>query len=636
MFDFLRKYNKFAMGLLFLLVIPSFVMFGVERYSRSDDTATQVAVVDGQPITRAEWDARHRDEVDRVRRQAPTLDVAMLQTDAARYATLERMVQERVLAVAATKSHLSASEERLTRLFAQDPGLASFRTADGKFDTEAFIRATGQSPAQYEAAVRGQLANQQVLSGITGSELVPPGLAQVLIDALHARREMQVARFSTTDFKDKVKITDADVKAWYEANKDRFQAPESVDIQYVVLDKAAVAKDIPVNEAELQSYYEQNKERFGTKEERRARHILIAAPVSESAAERDKAKAKAQELLARLKKEPDAFAEVAKKESQDPGSAPQGGELGWVTRGALVKPFEDVLFGLKKGEISPVVETEFGYHIIQLEDIKPGVVPPFAQVRDKLIADVRAQQAATAFAKAAESFTDMVYQQSDSLQPVADKFKLNINKAEGVARAPAPGATGALASRNFLAALFAADSLERKNNTEAIEVAPGELAAGRVIKHFPARTLTLDEVKDKVRGALVQERAAALAKAEGEARLAAWQADKAAAKLSAPIVVSRDDPKEQPAPVVEAALRVAPDKLPQLLGVDLGAQGYAVLRVTKALPPQDADPGRTQQEREQITQALATAQATAYYELLKTRYDAAIKVPRPTTANGVS
>lgn len=286
------------------------------------------------------------------------------------------------------------------------------------------------------------------------------------------------------------------------------------------------------------------------------------------------------------------------------------------------------MFALKKGEISDVVETEFGYHIIQLNDIKPAVIQPFEQARAAIENEVRGQQATQEFAKAAESFTDIVYQQPDSLKPAADKLKLTIQTAK-VGRMPAPGAAGALASRNFLNALFAADSLERKHNTEAIEIGPNQLASGRVTQYSPARSLPFEEVKDKVRTQLVTERAAALAKTEGEAKLAAWQAKPTDASFGAAVTVSRLETQSQPAPVIESALRADPAKLPSLVGVDLGAQGYAVVRVNKTVPRTPPASEAAQQETQQVAQAVAGAENAAYYDMLKSRFKAEILVPKP-------
>lgn len=628
MFDSFRKYNKVIMGLLFLLIIPSFVLFGVDRY-QGGGQGEKVARVDGTDITRPEWDAQHRNEIDRIRQQAPNIEPGLLDSDAARYATLERMVRDRVLAAAASKSNMTVSEERLARLFAEDPGLASFRTADGKFDRERFMRATGRTPEQYEASVRADLATQQVLLGISGTAFATPAQAAATLNAFYDRREVQVARFNPGDFAPKVNVSDADLEAYYKQHVAQFQVPEQASIEYLVLDLEAAKKNIAIKEADLRSYYDQNAARFGTKEERRASHILISAPASAPAAEREKARAKAQQLLAEVKKAPGTFADVARKNSQDPGSAEKGGDLDFVTRGAMVKPFEDAMFALKKGEISDVVETEFGYHIIQLNDIKPAVIQPFEQARAAIENEVRSQQATQEFAKAAESFTDIVYQQPDSLKPAADKLKLTIQTASKVGRMPAPGAAGALASRNFLNALFAADSLERKHNTEAIEIGPNQLASGRVTQYSPARSLPFEEVKDKVRTQLVTERAAALAKTEGEAKLAAWQAKPADASFGAAVTVSRLETQSQPVPVIEGALRADPAKLPSLVGVDLGAQGYAVVRVNKTVPRTPPAPEAAHQETQQVAQAVAAAENAAYYDMLKSRFKAEILVPKP-------
>jgi len=627
MFDFFRRYNKIVLIFLFLLIIPSFVLFGVERYQGSGDE--KVARVDGNNITRPEWDAQHRIESDRIRQQSPNVDAALLESDVMRYGTLERMVRDRVLAAAAAKSNVTVSEERLTRLFAQDAGLAAFRTPDGKFDRETFQRVTGRTPEQYEAAMRADLATQQVLLGISGTAFTPPALAAATINAFYDRREIQVARFTPESFAPKVTVSDADVETYYKAHTAQFQSPEQADIEYLVLDLEAAKKNISVNEADLKTYYEQNTARFGTKEERRASHILITAPASAPAADRAKAKAKAEQLLAEVKKAPATFADVARKNSQDPGSAEKGGDLDFVTRGAMVKPFEDAMFALKKGDISDVIETEFGYHIIRLADIKPAVVPPFEQVRATIENEVRAQQATQEFAKAAEAFTDAVYQQPDSLKPAAEKLKLTIQTASNVARTPAPGVTGVLANRNFLSALFAADSLERKQNTEATEVGSNQLAAGRVTKYTPAHPMPLAEVKDKIRAQLVTERAAVMAKTEGEAKLAAWTAKADGATFGAPVTVSRREAQNQPISVIDAALRADAAKLPALVGVDLGTQGYAVVRVTKVVPRTPSAPEQAQQENAQVGQSVTAAEELAYYNLLKERFKAEILVPKP-------
>jgi peptidyl-prolyl cis-trans isomerase D len=638
MFDFFRKHNKAFMVLLVLLIIPSFVLFGVDRYTQGNGTGEAVASVDGRNITRPEWDAQHRIESERVRQQNPTLDPSVLDSEAARYATLENMVRDRVLAAAAAKSRMTISEERLSRIFSDDAGLASFRGSDGKFDRARFMATTGQTPEQYEASVRSQLSTQQVLQGVAVTAFATKTLASTALNAFFDRREIQVARFNAADFASKVTLTDADLEIYFKAHSAEFQAPEHASIEYIVLDLDTVKKTIVLTEAELRKYYDENKERFGTKEERRASHILIAVPQGASAAERNKARATAETLLAEVKKTPADFAAIARKNSQDPGSAEKGGDLDFVTRGAMVKPFDDAMFALKKGGLSDVIESEFGYHIIQLNDIKPSVIPPFEQVHALIDGEIRSQRASDEFAKAADTIKDLVYQQPESLKPAADQLKLTIQVADNVTRAGIVGAKGVLGSRSFLSAVFAPESLDRKHNTEALEIAPNQLASGRVTQYSAARALTFAEVKDQVRARLIAERSSVLAKEDGAAKLTAWSASPAAAggALAAPVTVSRLELQGLPAPVIEAALRVDTTKLPVLTGVDLGTMGYAIVKVEKIVPraPQVADAAT--QENAQFTQSVAAAENSAYYNLLKERFKVKMLVRKPVTGLGIS
>jgi len=632
MFDFVRKHNKIMQFVLFLLIVPSFVLFGLEGYNRFKEQGEAVAKVDGREILQAEWDAAHKQEVDRLRQQMPTLDAKLLDSPAARYATLERLVRDRVIAAAAAKSKLTTSDQRLARELQQNELITSLRGPDGKLDMARYrqlVGAQGMTPEMFEEGVRADLSARQVLAGIGGTSFAPPAQAAISLNALFEKREVQVARFAPADYVARVNPTDADLEAFYNANGALFQAPEQARVEYLVLDVDTVMKSVAINEQDLKTYYEQNVARTSAQEERRASHILIASPKDAPAPERQKAKARAEELLAAVTKAPESFADVAKKNSQDPGSAARGGDLDFFTRGAMTKGFEDAVFALKKGETSGVVETEFGYHIIRLTDIRAPKQRSFEEIKPQLEAELKKQQAQRKFAETADVFSNAVYEQADSLKPAADRLKLEIKSALQVGREPVAGAAGPLANPKFLAALFAPDSVEKKRNTEAVEIAPNTLAAGRIAQYTPARTLPLAEVKDKVRERVVAAQAAELAKQDGMQKLAAWKAHPAAASLPTAVAVSRQQAQSQPAPVVEAALRADPAALPSLTGVDLGEQGYAVVRVTKVLAREQPSQAAASQERDQYRQWWASAENLAYYDTLKERFKVQIKVPKP-------
>ncbi|MFT3815473.1 MAG: SurA N-terminal domain-containing protein [Acidovorax sp.] len=635
MFESIRKHNKLLMALLFLLTIPSFILMGVDHNYFSEKSPA-VASVDGHDITQADWDNTHRTEMDRIRAQSPNVDAKLLDSPASRYATLDKMVRERVLAAAAQKMHLIASDARLAGALQQIPAIAALKRPDGTLDAAAYkalVATQGLTPEGFEASVRRDLSINQVLGGVAQSAFSTDAQFKQAMDALYQRRDIQVARFNPQDFTAKVTPTDDELQAFYKTHTASFQQPEEATVQYLVLDLDAVRSGISVSDDDLRTYYNENKDRLAGKEERRASHILINAPKDMPAADRAKAKAHAEELLAQVRKNPASFADVAKKNSQDVGSAPSGGDLGFFGRGAMVKPFEDAVFGMKKGDISDLVESDFGYHIIQLTDVKQPPVPSFEDARAKLTAELQQQQAQRKFAEVAENFSNGVYEQSDSLQPTADKLKLKIQTAEHVTRTPAPGAKGPLANARFLEALFSSDAIEKKRNTEAIEIGPSLMAAGRIAQYQPARTLPYDEVKAKVREQYVADKAAELARADGAAKLAAWKAAPASATgLSPAATISRDQPQNLPGPVLDAALHASTDNLPTWTGVDLGAQGYAIIKLNSVLPRATPEAQMASAQKQQFQQLLGVAEGMAYYDLLKERFKVQIKVPRPSAS----
>jgi peptidyl-prolyl cis-trans isomerase D len=635
MFDFVRKHTKIMMLVMFLLIIPSFVLFGIDGYNRMREKGEAVARVGGYDISQAEWDSAHKSESDRMRASMPNLDAKLLDTPEARYATLERLVRERVLGQAADKFKLTTSDARLARDLQENPTIASLRLADGKLDMDRYRQlaaSQGLTPEGLEARVRRDLSVRQVEAGVVGSGFSAAAVADVSLNAFFEKREVQIVNFNTTDYASRINPTEAELDAFYKANQSMFQAPEQANIEYLVLDLESVKKSITINEADLRSYYDQNVARLSGKEERRASHILINAAKDAPAADRLKAKARAAELLAAARKSPESFADLAKKNSQDTGSAANGGDLDFFARGAMVKPFEDAAFAIKKGDISEVVESDFGYHIIKLTDIKSPKQRSFEELRAGIEADLKTQQAQRKFAETAEIFTNGVYEQSDNLKSIADKLKLDIRTANNLTRKPAPGGTGPLANAKFLAAIFGSDAVEKKHNTEAIETAPNQLAAGRITQYSAARTLPFADVRSVVRDRVVAARATELAKKEGMEKLAAWKAAPASATMPAAVVVSRDQPQTLPAPVLGAALHADTSALPVFAGVDLGAQGYAVVRVNKIVERPAAAEAAAKQDRNQYAQWWTGAENQAYYGLLKERFKAEIMASRPARA----
>jgi len=633
MFEFVRAHTRLFQFILLLLILPSFAFVGMQGYTSMMGGANAgVASVDGRKITQAEWDVAQREQADRVRRQNPTIDAKQLDTPEVKYKALESLVTERTLKAAVEHQHFTPSFESVQSQIFNSPEFKDLRNADGTIN-KAILAAQGMTPSGFIERVRQAFALRQVTGPIENSAVAGAAAPKLAFDSLLQQREVQLQRFDVKDFAAKLNPSDADLEAFYKepANAAKFQLPESAQIQYVVLDVEALKKDVSFTEEDLRKYYDENASRYGVPEERRASHILVKADRSAPAAERAQAKAKAEELLAQVRKNPASFAEVAKKNSQDEGSAVNGGDLDFFGRGAMVKEFDAAVYAMKQGEISNLVETDFGFHIIQLTGTRGGEKKPFDAVRAEVESEVRKQLAQRRYAEAAEQFGNLVYEQSDSLQPAADKLKLQVQTAT-VARQPQPGAAGPLASVKLLDAVFGNDALRNKRNTESIETAPSQLVSARVTQYNPARVPALADVKDKVRAQLVNKLASAEARKAGEARLAALKATPAdTAGLDAAVTVSRAKPVNFTRAQLEAVLGADAAKLPAFVGVAADDGSYVVVRINQLQPrdPAIVDDARAAQ---QYAGVWARAEGQAYLAALKSQYKAAIKVAAPSSS----
>jgi peptidyl-prolyl cis-trans isomerase D len=297
----------------------------------------------------------------------------------------------------------------------------------------------------------------------------------------------------------------------------------------------------------------------------------------------------------------------------------------------MVKAFEDAAFAMQPNQISDVVESDFGYHIIQLNDIKQPKIKTLAEMRPDIEAELKKQQAQKKYAEAAEIFTNMVYEQSDSLKPVADKLKLDIKTATDLSRQGTAQSRGPLANplsnSKLLGLLFAPDALDKKRNTEAVELGGSRLVSGRVTAYTPAQTKPFQESKALAQTLLTARLAEDKARTDGIAKLAELAAAKTTepAGLGKPVVVSRDITNQQPIKLIEAALKTASGALPAWVGVDLGAEGYRVVRVNKIAEGGDQ---LAAQNRPQFSQVWTNAEGLSYYEHLKQKYKVVIKAPK--------
>ena len=634
MFEFIQRNKKIMQILLIILIFPSFVLFGIDGYKRFSDKSAVAASVDGRDISVAEWEQAHKQEVERMRASMPGMDVAMFDTPAMKFMALERIIRTRVLEASASKLNIKISDQKLAKTIGEVDSFAALKNPDGSYDIEkykSFLSAQGMTPEIFESRVRSDLAVRQVIGGVGTSSFTPPEQAVTTLDAFLQQREIQVAIFSASDYLDAATPTTDDLKNYFSAHEKEYKTSETVDIEYVVLDLSAIEKTISVNDSDLKAYYDKNQNILNSKEERRASHILISAPKDANAADKKVAKDKAQSILEILRKTPNLFAELAKKNSQDPGSAAKGGDLDFFARGAMVKPFEDMAFSLKRGEISDIVETEFGFHIILLTDIKSQAKSSFQEMRATLEQDLKKELAKKKYAEIADQFTNMVYEQSDSLKPVAQKFNLDIQTARDISKQNASNAKSLWSNAKLLESIFSPDALEKKHNTQAMETAPNQLVSVRVIAHKPAVNLQLEDVKPMLVQAVLSQKSLEIAKKQGLENLDLWKKDISAAKLQAPVVISREQNQKLPTSLIESAMRADASKLPVIVGVDLGSKGYGVVKINRvvgSLPIADRKDSVSK-----YAKAWSSAVNIAYFSYLKGLFKVDYKVEKPLSTN---
>ncbi|OGB26319.1 MAG: peptidylprolyl isomerase [Burkholderiales bacterium RIFCSPLOWO2_02_FULL_57_36] len=630
MLEYIRTHQKLMMGLLIFLIVPSFLFFGLEGYTRMGDRQDTVAKLAGQSITQQELDAAHRDQMQRFREMfGPQFDSKIFDTPEAKQEILDSLIGQKLLIAEATRKGLSVSDQSLQRAILAMPELKS---PDGSFDNERYrslLSVQNMNPAMFEARLRTDLALQQLNGAIQNSAFAPESVADRLSDISAQEREVQEMLFKASDFVSQVKITDQMLKDYYDKSAGQFEIPEQVKAEYVVLDAAAAAAQVSVGDADVKSYYEQNMKRYSIDEQRRASHILITANKDASGADKEKAKAKAESLLAQVRKNPGDFAKLAKEQSQDPGSAERGGDLGFFGKGMMVKPFEDAAYKLQPGEISDIVQSEFGYHIIQLTEMKPASVKSLDEVKGEIAGEIKKQLAAKKFADMAETFSTTVYENADSLKPVADKLQLKIETIANLTRTPNPTAAPNSPAGNakFLAAIFSDEAIKRKNNTEVVEIAPNTLVAGRVVEHKPASRRPFDEVKAVVREHVTQIEAMNLAKKAGEAKLAEVKEKGNASGFSEPKMVSRAKTQDLRGEAFTAVMKADVTKLPTHVGVELPAQGYGVYRINKIAQPANADDAQRKAQQQQIANTLAQQEMNAYIGVLKNK--AKVEIVKP-------
>lgn len=623
MFDFVARHKRLMQIFLAIVIVPTFAFFGIQSYDRIFSSGDAVAEVAGQKITVPEFNRALDQQRDTLRGMlGKAYDPALLDALPARKELLDGLIGQRAVLTYAQRHRLMVPDELLQAAIGSEPVFQE----EGKFSRaryQALLRGQNMTEPQFEAQMRADMLLRQLGSGLVESGFTSRSVAQRLLETRAQSRELSELVFPAVQYTGQVKLGTDAVEAFYKANPKLFETPEQVRAEYVVLAPEALVAAETVSPDEVRKWYETN--------------------VAPRAGQRAEARSRIEAIAAELRKDPTRFAELAKASSQDPGSAQQGGDVGWFGRGSMVKPFDDAAFKLKDGETSPIVETEFGFHIIRVTGIrKPGqdgakteerrashilVSAPkaekdFASARPEIEAELKRSRVSKRFVELAEAFSNLAYEQPDSLQPLADRYKLKVETSGWITRQAAPPA---LDNPKLIGALFGEDAIKNKRNTEALETASNRIVVARVLEHRPATIRPLDEVRADIVKQLTADEARKLARTAGEARLAELQAGKApAVGWGQPRTLSREAAGGLDPRAVGPVFRADTEKLPSYVGVDLAPTGYTVYRISRVSDAGAPDPAKLRAAEASIARQESRMAYQAFLSGLKARSDVTI------------
>ncbi|WP_028772357.1 SurA N-terminal domain-containing protein [Shewanella waksmanii] len=611
----LEKIREGSQGVIaksiLVLVILSFAFTGVSSYLGSS-TEQAAATVNGEEIGVSALENAYQNERARLEQQLGEMYQALAADEtyqaSIKQSVLERLVGDKLLDQAATEMGLTVSDEQIRNAIMQEP---AFQT-DGVFDNDRYQRILmqlGYQASTFRDMMRVDMTRRQLVASLVGSEFVLPGEANYIAELQGQTRDIRYHIVDATPFIGNVSVADEEVKAYYDANQSQFIQPETISLEYVELNAADIAADITVSEEDAQAYYDENQRQYLQPEKRLAGHILVNLGDDD-----DAAKAKAEAIYAKLTAG-EGFAELAKTESEDTFSGEQGGQLDWFEQGVMEPAFDDALFALEKGQYSAVVKTSFGYHIIKALDIQQGKTAPFAEVKDKIFADLKNKQAIDKFFGLQQTLADVSYEVPDTLSETAAELGVQVKTSPVFTRdnAPAP-----LDSPDVMKEAFSSAVLLDGMNSEVIEVAPNHVVVVRMKSHTAAGTVEYSKVRDGIAQRLKQDKANDKAREEAQTMMTAVKAGDSSVDLQAKTALTRFDSDIDGA-IVNKAFQIAHPQGEAIVDTVALANGYAVVVLDAVHAAQDIDQALVESMKQRLASQFSENDYRAVVATLKSK-----------------
>jgi peptidyl-prolyl cis-trans isomerase D len=573
-------------GVIVFLIILTFALWGIQEYLNA---ARQVSVaeVNGEDIDLVEYQKMLSD----MRQQAQALlqdafDPEEWSQESTRRRVLDRLVDERILLQAAERAKIRVGDFQLAENIRLLP---QFLDADGKFSNDVYqqrLRSVGETPEGFQQDMRRALAIQQLQNGVANSAFAITTDAAALERLRLQKRDIGFALIPAVTGQDATPVADERIQRYYDEHQDTFIIPEKVRLEYVRLSVRALEHDVSVDDTVLQSYYDEHVGDYTVEEQRAASHILLELAEDAAKEQEEAARNKALDLI-RMIKDGASFEDLAKQHSQDAGSAGEGGDLGVFGRGVMVPEFENAVFAMPQGEVSSEpVRTPFGFHIIRLNEVRPGHVKTFEEARADVEQAYRREQAEQLFGSKVEDFSNLVYEHSDSLETVAQSIDSEVERTDLLSRAE----IAERFNQRVADAAFSQDVLVDQLNSEPIDLSDGETVSVRVAERTPQTVQPLAVVRDQIAASLRAEDAREHARQRGEALLEKLRAGGAAPQdivgaegltWETRAAAQRDSVDPAPAVVAEAFRTPLPPGADHAdFGVSLANGDYAVARVS--------------------------------------------------------
>lgn len=611
-----------AWVIILFLCIP-FAFWGINQYF--DPVAKDaVASVNGEEISSFEVEQAYQQRYQQLLQAfGDELPPGLINEQALRREQLNQLILQELLRQKLQEMNYRASDEQVRDMIR---GIPAFQQ-DGQFSPDRYRQAllmAGRSPAAFEQLIRRDIALQQLQEAVTGSEFATPFEAAFATAIEEQGRRHSAVVVNDEPFRQQVQISEEDLQAYYEQNLTQYMTQERVDLAYVAMSLDQFAQDVEVTDEALQELYSQRAGQFASEEERRARHILVEG-------DSDAARAKAEAALQRIQAG-EEFATVAKEVSDDAVSAEEGGDLGYIQRGQLSGEFEEALFSLEEGEIAGPVKTDFGYHIIKLDEIKAPELPEFEEIRDELAREYRERQARQMFEDAVQQLADATFQNDSGLEAAADQLDLEIKEVEGVTRAQGEAIA---ANEKVRQAAFSETVLEEGLNSDPIYLDDDRVVVVRVAEHQPAEPKPLAEVEEQVGQSLLAERARQMAREKANAVLERAQGGESMAEIARSegliyrdeSVTYRQTPDIGPA-YAEALFNAEyPDEGATYGMSPVENNDFVVFQLTEVIPGRYDELTASEREsrQRQLRQRVASVMAAAYVAEMRANADIVIQ-----------